>query len=571
MVIRKVLHFFEGLVDCSLEGDFDSKLSMLKERWEGFESMRCKISDEGIDFFSWFKKYHVEEIKSTMLRPIRIAAGLGDPPSEYCTNDSEAMNSSIKQFVHFKKSDWPVFNDKMKIFAVEQQEEVCKAIVGSGQYILKREYLNLSIAASDWFTALNDEQRENAKRKFQGACVVSLQTAANDKITEETEGEENIESTGDITVNENRQLSIDVDAASLQSGIPTLVLRQIWVKAVDLIKNNKVVPAPGCAASDRMVASTSRKKPHFVTATKDGCFECDEDCPNFMQRFICSHCVAAADDNNSLEAFVKSYGTYAKTPKGRKTITPNFTRSSMTNLAQQTAGRKGGKAPAKKSIVRRKTIPYEQRQKQPSLVTSQVPQYSAPSPQASCSFSPQTAASNWDWSLPMNQPPYISPYPTQYIPPPAGMSPFTDFTNYYCPPYPYADFRESSTNNTELNSLSTSASDAISEPFLIKMLNRRIKVCAGCKGQHHKNSDKGLLSPPHDICLGHKESLSYINPHSGTECFKMGNAYYHINLECIRRKHPNFTATQVECPPDVQEILTDVHYNFLQRAIGYNC
>jgi len=73
-----------------------------------------------------------------MLRPIRIAAGLGDPPSEFCTNDSEAINSSIKQFLGFKKSDWPVFNDKMKSFVTEQQEEVCKAIVGTGQYSLKK-------------------------------------------------------------------------------------------------------------------------------------------------------------------------------------------------------------------------------------------------------------------------------------------------------------------------------------------------------------------------------------------------------------------------------------------------
>ena len=94
-------------------------------------------------------------------------------------------------------------------------------------------------------------------------------------------------------------------------------------------------------------------------------------------------------------------------------------------------------------------------------------------------------------------------------------------------------------------------------------------MCAGCKGQHLKNADDGLLSPPHDICLGHRESLSFINPRTGTECSKLGNAYYHISLDCIRRKHPSFTAAQVECPPEVQEVLTEVHYDFLQEAIGY--
>ena len=83
---------------------------------------------------------------------------------------------------------------------------------------------------------------------------------------------------------------------------------------------------------------------------------------------------------------------------------------------------------------------------------------------------------------------------------------------------------------------------------------RRIKVCAGCKGQHFKNADNDLLSPPHDICLGHKESLSFINPHTGKECFKLGNAYHHINLDCIRK------SIQVHCgsgwmPHELQDTL----------------
>ena len=182
-----------------------------------------------------------------------------------------------------------------------------------------------------------------------------------------------VESTGgtvESAANPDQKLSVDIEAGSIHSGIPTLILRQIWAKAADFLDNNKVLPAPGCAASDRMVASTSKKKPHFVTTTKDGRYECDEDCPNFIQRFICSHSVAAAEDNNSLEAFVKNYGTYAKTPQGQKTIAPNFTRLSMTNLTRHTAGRKGGKAPPKRSITRRKTIPYDQRRKRPSLVIS---------------------------------------------------------------------------------------------------------------------------------------------------------------------------------------------------------
>ena len=103
---------------------------------------------------------------------------------QFCTSDSEAINSSIKQFLHFKKLDWPTFNDMMKRFVMEQQEEVCKAVIGTGQYSLKKKYQSLSIAPSNWFTVLNDEQRENAKRKFQEACVMSSQILVNDHVSQ---------------------------------------------------------------------------------------------------------------------------------------------------------------------------------------------------------------------------------------------------------------------------------------------------------------------------------------------------------------------------------------------------
>ena len=464
----------------------------------------------------------------------------------------------------------------MKSFVTEQQEEVCKAIVGTGQYSLKKEYESLAVTPSAWFTSLNSEQRQSARRKFQEACVVSSQMPLNDQCAQE-ENEGNIElSHGDVSAPGLQQLSVNVETASEHSGIPTLVLRQVWAKALDLLNANQVLPAPGCSSSDRMVASSSKTKPHFVTATKDGRFECDEDCPNFVQRCICSHCVAAAENNNLLEAFVKNYGVYAKTPKGQKAITPNFTRLSMSSLTRQTAGRKGGKAPPKKAIARRRTIPYEQRQLRPSLATSHSQVHTMPSPSIAVSSHSQisASASNWNQSwqeqaspfAAINQPAYMPTYP--YLPPYSGFSIFTDLSNYY-PPYPYGEIGEPPSNNTFYSPPASSSEEKSSEPFFIKMLNGRIKVCAGCRGPHLKSASNGLLSPPHDICLGHKESMSYTNPRNGQERSKLGNVYYHINLDCIRKKHPMFSSTEIECPPDVLGMLTEAHYNFLQEAVGY--
>ena len=57
-------------------------------------------------------------------------------------------------------------------------------------------------------------------------------------------------------ISSNRQhLSVDIEMASFHTGIPTLVLRQIWSKAIDLLFNNQVLLAPGSSPSSRMVAS----------------------------------------------------------------------------------------------------------------------------------------------------------------------------------------------------------------------------------------------------------------------------------------------------------------------------
>lgn len=265
----------------------------------------------------------------------------------------------------------------------------------------------------------------------------------------------------------------------------------------------------------------------------------------------------------------------------------------MVNLPRHTAGRKGGKAPKKKSIARRKAVPSEQRQPliENDLVTSAAaatsvtvnPNGSAPS----CSYdSPvlttapsltviTTSSGNWNWnwdrvpppSHPIT-PPYYSPsfpptpsYPTFYPPPVPYHSPFTDVTNCY---HPYL-YKAPGT----ISSPTYTKSPPCNEPFMIKLLNGRIKVCAGCKGSHMKDADNGLLPPPHDICIGHSEPLTFINPRTGLECSKTGNAYYHVSLACIIKKHPDFTPAQIVCSDDVKMLLKEVHFKFLWDKLGF--
>ena len=637
--------FHEGLVDCNSEEEFDLKLQGLEEEWKQLEKSNLKKLAGQLSFFSWFQKYHAEQFKSCMLKPVRQATGVGDPPSEFYTNDSEAINSAIKQYLKFKKSDWPTFNEKIKRFVLNQQEEVSKTIVGTGQYILKEEYQHLAVTPSRWFTALTVEQKENQKRKLQNASVDiscehewtqnkiqqsrlknplqckdkelsqcgetevihiedrELQGSSEIELLQnEEDGSTQYEEDG-VTCNESmsqnfkakghvqqsvlgkeNKMSVDLELAAHYTGIPTLVLRQIWSKATDLVMSNQVTTAPGCSNSARMVASKSKQKPHFVTLTEDGRFQCDDACPNFHQRFICSHCVATAESNGALRDFLESYGKFAKTHKGQQSISPNFTRLSMINLPHRTAGRKGKKPPAKKSIARRETTPYEQRQ---PLFTETVNQ-----PVSSVNISTSCGNWNWNWagahssgtncfpSFPTFSQPQGMSYPLYYPPPyhyvsswynSPGELPLEDITN-HSDSFPLASSSKASSAPSPRNEALLSSNyshTSPSEPFLVKLLNGRIKVCAGCKGPHLKSTNNRVLPPPYDMCISHRETQVFVNPHTGLESSKLGNAYYHVNLTCIQKKHSSFSPHQLVCPEDVQKLLNEAHFMLLKEELGY--
>ena len=43
------------------------------------------------------------------------------------------------------------FNDKMKQYVEDQQEEVCKALIGIDRYTLRKEYCYLAVNSNVWF------------------------------------------------------------------------------------------------------------------------------------------------------------------------------------------------------------------------------------------------------------------------------------------------------------------------------------------------------------------------------------------------------------------------------------
>ena len=59
--------------------------------------------------------FHIEilSIKTSLLKPIRVEAGLGDPPKEFTTNDVESRNF-IKYRLHLDKKNPQEFIERVK-------------------------------------------------------------------------------------------------------------------------------------------------------------------------------------------------------------------------------------------------------------------------------------------------------------------------------------------------------------------------------------------------------------------------------------------------------------------------
>ena len=145
-----------------------------------------------------------------------------------------------------------------------------------------------------------------------------------------------------------------------------------------------------------------------------------------------------------------------------------------------------------------------------------------------------------------------------------------DITNYspYARSYHFPECPPSDCPNPSQSSGNASTS-VNSGPFVVKFLNGRTKVCAGCKGPHLKGPNNELLPPPNNICIQHSEPLTFTNPRTGLEASKVGNAYYHINSACIHKKHPNFTASLVSCPEEVLKLMQPSHFKLLHDTLHF--
>jgi len=141
-IVKQILGFeyngvrTKGLVDVD-ESEFDAALQQLRKTLPG-------------PLYSWLtsSKGRIrplsETMKKCMLKPVRVAAGLGNPPNKYQNQRSEALNTVIKEEAKKEAVDQASIHEIVEKWIVDvQREELVKAIYGIGENLRNPKLLVL--------------------------------------------------------------------------------------------------------------------------------------------------------------------------------------------------------------------------------------------------------------------------------------------------------------------------------------------------------------------------------------------------------------------------------------------
>ena len=537
--------FNTGLVDSDSEEAFDVGLGRIYQRWEQLAPGLHK----------WFLTHQADVFCRHMIRPIREQAQLGSPPEKFTNNPNESSNSVVKHWTGFKKNSWPAFVQKLQKLVESQLSEADKAIYGAGEYSLPAELSHFQVDGVRW------HRMSTAQRKAHLREIASAISANQDKT-------------------HSKKLSVSATDVQLTT-ISTTTLQNMWGKAERLLATpNAITPAPG-NKSARMVVSDSSPRPHFVQKTTSGKFLCDDSCPMWRGRKVCAHTVAVAESLNCLQQFIEAL----QKSKPECSVTKLVTTSSD----RRKAGTKSG-APRKRGSDLYKTPVTTYRSRlddvcSPDLGTSSG---TKTTPSTSCggygqhsSIAAKNSSISGDISVGYTSQTFLSGCSPQYrgdYPNYFPMSPWygSDFLQ---PSYPYCESQGmyGYPYGTQFQSppqmfsspQSESSFAAATNPFIVKLLNNRIKKCRGCNREFSRKVDGSPPDPPLNLVICHEERRPFCGASNATRLSRPQNVYYHANLACVRANNPTFVGREVQIPTDIE--LSGAHKKYLREHFGCEC
>ena len=288
---------YHGIVDSDDADDFYAKLCSLEKVWNDRER---EITNQEPAFYDWFVGNVSDTIITSMLKPLRQKAGLGD--SLYSINDNEAENHLLKLKTEHKRVSLVTFICKSHELVKEQDALLEGAILDQGECRLTDEFSHLKISPERW-RKMNPTERRAYTNKAKESGPVS-QTPST--------------------------LSISYKQSGI-TGIPESILCNQFAKAQRLLQMKRVTD--GFQHDNTvLVASETSQKPHVVTEYKNGKFSCDAMCPAYNHSSLCAHTLPAAEHKDKLDGLLQ---WHKKNP-----MLTNVTKMSTYGLDVSNAGKK---------------------------------------------------------------------------------------------------------------------------------------------------------------------------------------------------------------------------------------
>ena len=160
-----------------------------------------------------------DTMKACMLKPVRIAAGLGNPPNKWTNQRTEPINLVLKEVAGNQVTDQTTIHEIIQEKVIKQEEsEYRKAIFKMGEYRLAYQYTKYAVSPSQWTKKSPQQQEEHMKKVF--GAPVSFQQGAEHSPTQ--------------------QISISVKECG-KTSLGAAMLDQLWQKAGDIMSNYDVL------------------------------------------------------------------------------------------------------------------------------------------------------------------------------------------------------------------------------------------------------------------------------------------------------------------------------------------
>ena len=216
----------KGLIYASSQ-EFGKKLDVLEKRCQDLENKNGMRTPR---VFQWFRLHVFPVIRDNM--NTELLKSLGIKSEKYTQNSSESVNAIIKRYVNFKKQDIFSFVNDLEECILEQQNEMGKAVLGLGRWKLASLYESMQVPSDTWFGPMSSDARADAVETLQKApslCTVSLSPCSH-ALTSSV-------------------YTLSMPYTSLSGFLSDGELESLWAKSARLIREKRVVSAPGSTDS----------------------------------------------------------------------------------------------------------------------------------------------------------------------------------------------------------------------------------------------------------------------------------------------------------------------------------